>query len=78
MRLRDLLHRRRTTTHPAPAPHGVLVGLYPRGDSWRSPLCQTDDPAEHARCGHPANRARFDGCSCPCHEVTSYDDGGAA
>ena len=31
-----------------------------------SELCRDD---AHARCRHPANAGRADGCECPCHEL---------
>jgi hypothetical protein len=34
---------------------------------WRSPLCVGGHARDHARCSHPSNRRRYDGCTCPCH-----------
>lgn len=34
---------------------------------WRSAPCQGNDPREHARCAHPSNSRRYDGCTCRCH-----------
>lgn len=79
MRLRDLLprvmphHATRIVRDAHDDPLAVLnaSGWDHQRHPFRSPLCAADDPVSHARCRHAANRARYDGCSCPCH------DGGA-
>lgn len=64
MRLRDLLH-----LTPPVVPHHDPRVVRAAADRhpWRSEACRSDSPVEHARCSHPANRFRYDGCSCPCH-----------
>jgi hypothetical protein len=36
--------------------------------------CHAGGPAGHARCNHPANRRRTDGCACSCHRPATRSD----